>query len=160
MSTGSTNNVMVVLIAAHNEEACIVGTLQSLLTQHRKADRIVVAADNCTDRTFALASAVPGVIAFETEGNTAKKPGALNQAWRQYAKGADLVVSMDADTTLDPTALAEWEREFRENPKLGGCSAKFTMLVADHMSPFERLLVRLQRAEFARWTDLALKRHR
>ena len=120
----------------------------------------MVAADNCTDGTVELARSVPGVTVFETERNTAKKPGALNQAWRRYAADADLVVCMDADTTLGPLALADWEQEFDEDRTLGGCSAKFTMLAADGMTRFERLLVRLQRAEFSKWTDLALKRGR
>jgi biofilm PGA synthesis N-glycosyltransferase PgaC len=155
MSTG-----LVVLIAAHNEEHCIAATLRSLLRQERTPDRIVVAADNCTDATVAMARAVPGVTIFETTHNKAKKPGALNQAWRRFARDADLVVCMDADTTLDQTALGDWENEFRDDPTLGGCSAKFTMLAADGMTRREKLLVRLQRAEFAKWTDLALKRQR
>jgi biofilm PGA synthesis N-glycosyltransferase PgaC len=152
--------VLVVLIAAHNEEQSIVPTLRSLLEQHRAPDRIVVAADNCTDRTAEMARAVPGVTVFETVNNKAKKPGALNQASRRYATDADLVVCMDADTTLGPLALADWEQEFDDDRLLGGCSAKFTMIAGDGLSWFERMLVRLQRAEFSKWTDLALKRGR
>ena len=153
--------VLVVLIAAHNEEQSIVTTLRSLLEQHRAPDRIVVAADNCSDRTAELARSVPGVTVFETENNKAKKPGALNQAWRRFAaEDADIVVCMDADTTLGPLALADWEQEFDEDRFLGGCSAKFTMIAGDGMTWFEKLLVRLQRAEFSKWTDLSLKRGR
>ncbi len=152
--------MITVLIAAHNEEASIRGTLLAVLAQRRRADRIVVAADNCTDRTAAIAASLPGVIVFETHDNVAKKPGALNQAWHEYCGDADLVVCIDADTVLDPSGLGEWEQEFRWNPKLGGCSAKFTMLVNKQMTQRERLLVRLQRAEFAKWTDLAMKRDR
>jgi len=152
--------MIAVLIAAHNEEVSIRGTLLSVLGQKLKADRIVVAADNCTDRTAEIAASVPGVTVFETRDNAAKKPGALNQAWHQYCSDADLVVCIDADTVLDPMALSDWAQEFRWNQRLGGCSAKFTMLVTDEMTRRERLLVRLQRAEFAKWTDLAMKRGR
>lgn len=151
---------IVVLIAAHNEERSIVATLQCQLAQVRRPDRIVVAADNCTDRTAELARSMPGVTVFETEANRARKPGALNQAWRRYGADADLVVCIDADTLLEPTAVRDWEDEFVANPKLGGCSGKFTMLVDADMGPFARLLVRVQRAEFARWTDMALQRGR
>ncbi len=72
---------LVALVAAHNEEASIRATLLSLLRQDRRADRIVVAVDNSTDGTLAIARSVPGVTVFETEGHRAKKPGALNQAW-------------------------------------------------------------------------------
>lgn len=150
---------LVVLIAAHNEEASIVATLRSQLAQHRRADKIVVAADNCTDRTVVRARAV-GVTVLETRNNRDKKPGALNQAWQEHCQDADLVVCIDADTVLDPDALGAWEAEFLDNPNLGGCSAKFTMLVRGNMGPLQRLLVRVQRAEFAKWTDLALKRSR
>jgi biofilm PGA synthesis N-glycosyltransferase PgaC len=152
--------LIVVLIAAHNEEPSIVATLQSQLAQHRPADRIVVAADNCSDRTAELARSLPGVTVFETVGNQAKKPGALNQAWQEHCGDADLVICIDADTILDPSAIGEWETEFLADSTLGGCSAKFTMLVRDDMSWWQKLLVRIQRAEFAKWTDLALKRGR
>lgn len=151
---------IVVLIAAHNEERSIVATLESQLKQRRRPDRIVVAADNCSDRTAELARSRPGVTVYETEGNTAKKPGALNQAWRRHCGDADLVVCIDADTILEPTAIGDWEAEFVADPQLGGCSAKFTMLVDDRMSRRAKLLVRIQRAEFAKWTDLALRRGR
>jgi cellulose synthase/poly-beta-1,6-N-acetylglucosamine synthase-like glycosyltransferase len=151
---------VVVLIAAHNEQHCIKATLHALRAQHRKPERIVVAADNCTDRTVQRALKVKGVTVFETKDNHERKSGALNQAWRRFAKDADLVVCIDADTILEPTAIEEWEAEFNANPLLGGCSAKFTMLVTPGMSFSERLLVRLQRSEFSRWTDLALRRGR
>jgi poly-beta-1,6-N-acetyl-D-glucosamine synthase len=151
---------LVVLIAAHNEEHVIVATLRSVLAQERRPDRIVVAADNCTDATVAAARSVPGVTVFETEANGHKKSGALNQAWRRYAADADLVVCIDADTILDAQAVGDWESEFRGDPTLGGCSAKFTMLVSEEMTFSERVLVRLQRAEFSKWTDSALRRGR
>ena len=46
---------LTVLIAAHNEEECIGATLDSILAQERHIDHIVVAADNCTDRTVEIA---------------------------------------------------------------------------------------------------------
>jgi len=152
--------MLVVLVAAHNEEQSIVRTLESLVAQQRKANRIVVAADNCTDDTVALAKSVKGVTVFETKNNTDRKPGALNQAWRRYCKKAELVVCIDADTILEPNALGDWEAEFHANPILGGCSGKFTMLVDEGMTQSEKLLVRLQRAEFSKWTDVALRRAR
>lgn len=158
--TTRTRPFIVVLIAAHNEERSILETLQAQTAQLRTPDRIVVAADNCTDRTVELAGSVPGVTVFETVDNTAKKPGALNQAWRRYCQDADLIVCLDADTIVEPTAVGDWEAEFVDNPMLGGCSAKFTMLVREGMSGRQKLLVRIQRAEFAKWTDLALKRDR
>ncbi|MCL1801433.1 MAG: glycosyltransferase, partial [Promicromonosporaceae bacterium] len=46
-----------VLVPAHNEEASLPTTLKSLWGQSRPPDRIIVVADNCTDRTVELAKA-------------------------------------------------------------------------------------------------------
>jgi cellulose synthase/poly-beta-1,6-N-acetylglucosamine synthase-like glycosyltransferase len=119
----------------------------------------VVIADNCSDRTADIARTYP-VTVHETVGNRHRKSGALNQAWRLFevAERYDLLVGMDADTTLPPDALERWERELADHADVGGVSAKFTMLPADGDSRWQRLLVRMQKAEFSRWTDQALRR--
>ncbi len=173
---------LTVLIAAHNEEECIGATLDSILAQERSVDHIVVAADNCTDRTVEIArsrqaEAGPALIVYETVANTHKKPGALNQAWALTRQCTDLFVCIDADTVLPPNAVADWEAEFVRDDTLGGCSAKFTMLSTQemirlaeagivpasvgelpHQSFRERMWCRIQKAEFAKWTDTALSR--
>ncbi|MEJ7833865.1 MAG: glycosyltransferase family 2 protein [Nocardioides sp.] len=96
-----------VLIPAHNEEACLSATLSSLLSQSHRPGRIVVVADNCTDATVAIAERT-GVEVIESVNNVHKKAGALNQALRLILPGQadnDLVMVMDADTTLDPGFL-------------------------------------------------------
>src|SRR5690242_4123833 len=140
---------VVVLIPAHNEEASIGVTVQALLRQERIPDRIVVIADNCTDQTVAAASALrhEALIITETRNNRDKKCGGLNAAWRRYGMDADIVVCLDADTVLPPNAIGDWIGEFAAEPDLAGSSSKFTMLGT-------ALLVRLQRAEFAKWTDM------
>ena len=45
------------LVPAHNEALTIAATLQSLWSQTRPPDRVVVVADNCTDDTAELARA-------------------------------------------------------------------------------------------------------
>jgi cellulose synthase/poly-beta-1,6-N-acetylglucosamine synthase-like glycosyltransferase len=168
---------LTVLIAAHNEQESISATLDSVLAQERRADRVVVAADNCTDATVAIARAYEGVEVFETVENTHKKPGALNQAWLRTRKGTDLFVCIDADTILPPNALGGWEAEFKGDPLMAGCSAKFTMLSPQELSELaktgvvpdsagelpklgwrERMWCRVQKAEFAKWTDTAMTR--
>src|SRR5689334_4096127 len=69
-----------VLVPAHNESAQILATLEGLRDQTLPPTRTIVVADNCSDDTVALALAA-GAEVFETTGNTAKKAGALNQAW-------------------------------------------------------------------------------
>lgn len=151
---------VVVVVAAHNEEHVIAATCRALVAQDRPVVRVVVAADNCIDGTVAAARSVPGVTVFETENNSEKKSGALNQAWWRYGQDADVIVCVDADTILEPSAVGDWADEFVADPFLGGCSAKFTMLTSSEMGFGERLLVRLQRAEFSKWTDQALRRGR
>ncbi|WP_432543831.1 glycosyltransferase family 2 protein [Kineococcus sp. SYSU DK002] len=71
---------IVVLIPAHDEAAQLASTLRALQQQTRRPDRVVVVCDNCTDDTAVIARAA-GAEVFETEGNTDKKAGALNQAF-------------------------------------------------------------------------------
>ena len=116
-----------VLIAAHNEEESIRSTLESCLHQTLRANRVVLAADNCTDRTVEIARSIPGVEVFETIDNTHKKSGALNQGWERTKADTDLYITIDADTILPPNAIADWAAEFAD-PKVAGVSAKFTMM--------------------------------
>ncbi|SRR6266568_3845449 len=141
---------VVVLIPAHNEAGSVASTIEAQLQQKRIADKIIVISDNSTDNTYEIAKGYP-IIACRTKGNKHKKSGALNWAWRKYAQKADLVVCLDADTVLPDNAIQDWVREFRKNPTLGGSSSKFTMLGTP-------LIVRLQRAEFAKWTTTGLRR--
>ena len=96
-----------VLIPAHDEEAILGLTLESLARQTRRPDRVVVVADNCTDATVEVARA-HRVEVVETVGNTEKKAGALNQQLGRLlpqAEHRDVVMVMDADSTLAPEFL-------------------------------------------------------
>ena len=96
-----------VLIPAHNEEAILALTLESLAVQTRPPDRVVVVADNCTDATVEVARA-HAVEVFETVGNTEKKAGALDQQLDRvlpHVEPRDVVMVMDADSTLAPGFL-------------------------------------------------------
>lgn len=143
---------LAVLIPAHNEEASIGATVASVLAQTRQPDLFIVIPNGCADRTADVArDALDGAgLVIELPSLAHRKAEALNIAWSRYAQDADVVVCLDADTVLPANALADWERELRD-PRIGGSSSKFTMLGED-------LLTRLQRAEFARWTDSSLRR--
>jgi cellulose synthase/poly-beta-1,6-N-acetylglucosamine synthase-like glycosyltransferase len=136
---------VVVLVPAHNEESCIVGTLQSLMSQTRRPDRIVVIADNCTDATASIAAS-SGAEVFETIENTYKKAGALNQVLDRLVAtldGNDAVLVMDADSELNP----EWiERaEARLDKDYAACGGVFTGRSGG------RLVGMFQRNEYARY---------
>jgi biofilm PGA synthesis N-glycosyltransferase PgaC len=148
---------VVVLVPAYNEASSIGATLDGLMVQFRPADRIVVIPNGCSDSTAWEARKYP-VTVMELPRLEHRKSEALNRAWNEYAYDADVVICLDADTVLPPTALAAWAQEFatastRPGKPLGGSSSKFTM-----QDP--GVLSRLQKAEFATWTDVALRRGR
>lgn len=151
---------MLVLIPAHNEEATIAKTLDALLTQSRVPDRIVVIADNCTDGTETIARRYRGVTVMRTVDNADRKVGALNQAWRRWQAGYDVIAGIDADTQLAPDCLQQLEEELATTPRAGGIMARYTFDQRLGATPMARLLIRLQRLEFAGWTMDALQKNR
>lgn len=140
----------VALVPAYNEEASIGATIEALLAQTRVPDRIVVIPNGCTDNTADVARRYP-VTVMELPRLAHRKSEALNLAWNAYAKDADVVVGMDADTVLPPTSVADWIAELEADPTLGGSSSRFTMIQPG-------LLPRLQKHEFAAWTSTALRK--
>ncbi len=117
-----------VLIAAHNERLSIVDTLQSLGTQAGVSFEVLVASDGSTDGMDALLveryglRRVPGdVVAFAGEAGfplrllslpKEGKAAALNAALART--GAEVLVTLDADTTLEPDALCAMARAFSD----------------------------------------------
>ncbi|CAM3279927.1 glycosyltransferase family 2 protein [Nocardioides dubius] len=109
-----------VLVPAHNEESAIGATIDSLKAQSFPPSRIVVVADNCTDATVQIARG-RGVDVLETVDNSHKKAGGLNQALRQVLPDQgdnDLVMVMDADTTLDAGFLEVAARKMTDDRAL------------------------------------------
>ncbi|MEU1670945.1 glycosyltransferase [Streptomyces roseifaciens] len=99
---------IVALIPAHNEAERIAAALAALQRQERPPHRIVVAADNCTDDTTAIAR-TNGSTVLESQDNKHKKAGALNQALDSVLNdlvAADYVLVQDADTVLQPAFLS------------------------------------------------------
>jgi cellulose synthase/poly-beta-1,6-N-acetylglucosamine synthase-like glycosyltransferase len=136
-----------VLIPAHNEQAILATTIPELQSQRRPPDRIIVVADNCTDKTVEVAKSF-GVEVYETIDNTTKKGGALNQVIRQLLPGLgnnDILMVMDADTTLDPGFLAPAVARFEADRGLMAIGGIFKGY------PGEGLLGLFQRNEYDRY---------
>lgn len=115
------------LVPAHNEAVTIAATIDSLLSQVRPPDRILVIADNCTDATEQIARAA-GVDVLATVANTDKKAGGLNQALGRLlpeSTDQDLFLVMDADTVLSASFLAAAEQAFTAEPGLGAVGGLF-----------------------------------
>jgi poly-beta-1,6-N-acetyl-D-glucosamine synthase len=141
---------IVLLIPAHDEEAGIVATMRSVEAQTLPPTRRIIVSDNSSDRTVELASARPGWEVWETVGNTGRKGGALNQAWNRIdptLADRDYLVTMDADTVLDPHFIEAAHAKYRQRRTgrpLGGVCANFAGL------PLDTALGALQMMEYAR----------
>jgi cellulose synthase/poly-beta-1,6-N-acetylglucosamine synthase-like glycosyltransferase len=136
-----------VLVPAHNEEVTIAATLASLAAQFRAPDRVVVIADNCTDRTVAIARAA-GADVLETVHNRDKKAGGLNQAFARLLPAMapdDLVLVMDADTTLSGGFLRAAEAALAADVRLGAVGGLF------YGDPGGGLVGEFQRNEYHRY---------
>lgn len=142
------------LIPAHNEEKIVGQAVRALGEQTAPPDRIVVVADNCTDRTVPLVRGM-GVEVFVTEGNTHKKAGALNQALDHLLAELDdddFVFVQDADSVIFTDFLANARAWFGRRPNLGALGGTFRALPPDQdAGRWERLLWRVQDNEYARY---------
>ncbi|HVE98778.1 MAG TPA: glycosyltransferase family 2 protein [Mycobacteriales bacterium] len=148
----------VVLIPAHNEEEQIAAAIESVLAQTYRPALVVVVADNCTDRTIEIARQYP-VVVMETVGNTARKAGALNQAWQRYGQDARFVVTMDADTILDPHCLERMRDQMRAEHRIGGiCGRPLSKVPPAGMSTWNTLLWHLLALDFAAYDQTLVRR--
>ncbi|PYT41561.1 MAG: hypothetical protein DMG45_13040 [Acidobacteria bacterium] len=107
-----------VLIPAHNEESVIVQTVTSVLASDLKDLRIIVVNDGSADRTGELLdenfSRQPRVRIIHQVNRG--KAAALNLA--MSLADTDIVVTIDADTEIEPDAVSKLVRHFSD-PKVG-----------------------------------------
>ncbi len=122
---------LAVLISARNERAALPTTLDSVLAQSDAPERVIVIDDGSTDDTLAVlgerygvrfaeeaqlgeSSAVPSLTVLRKPNSG--KARSLNAALSLCK--TDLVVTLDADTVLEPDALAAARRAFGAHPDL------------------------------------------
>ena len=142
------------LIPAHDEEAVLGITLDSLAAQTRPPDRVLVIADNCTDATVDVARD-RGIQAVETLRNVDKKAGALNQQLSRLLPAAevhDVVMVMDADSTVSPDFLEVALGLLEQDPDLMAVGGLF------FGEEGGGLLGQLQRNEYARYQRVVARR--
>lgn len=145
---------LIALIPAHNEADSIATTLSSLMAQRPAPQRIIVVADNCTDETVEIARD-SGAEVFVTEGNTARKAGALNQALHVLlpaCTSSDVILVMDADTVLSSTYTATALDALERFPLLDAVGGLF------YGDPGGGLLGQLQRNEYLRYQGQIIHR--
>ena len=116
-----------VLIPAYNEQAAIVGTVTSVLAARYTPLEVIVVDDGSTDETGRLVeerfTSDPRVRLIRQSNHG--KPAALNRALSE-ARG-EIVVTIDADTWVDPDAIPLLVRDFAD-PKVGAVAGNVKVL--------------------------------
>lgn len=150
------------VIPAYNEEETIADVLTSLLAQTRLPDTIHVIVNNTDDDTADIARRFAGehhrtvrghefrtvVHVHDIGVNPDKKVGALNFGY-YVSRGADYVLGVDGDTTLDRHCVEWLEKEMVTDPRIGGLSAIYSFDKSKLKGAMARFLVAGQRAQFA-----------
>lgn len=110
-----------VVVCAYNEAAFIGPCLQSLLSQTRRPDEVLVVNNASTDQTAAIAAGTAGVRVVEEPRKglvRARETGRL-------AACGQLLVYIDADCRAPRTWLARVERRFERRPALVALSGPY-----------------------------------
>lgn len=104
-----------VIVPAHNEAHAVATVIGTLRAQDHPRMRVVLALDRCTDGTHEIAAnAIDDDPRFEIIPISECPPGwagKVNAVWTalhasEGAKGADLLLFIDADTELEPRCLS------------------------------------------------------
>ncbi len=116
-----------VLIPAYNEESVIVHTVRAALASGYPRLEVLVVDDGSTDRTADLVrknfSSDPRVRLLTQENHG--KPAALNHGLA-VANG-EIIVSIDADTIVDPEAIPRLVRHFAD-PNVGAVAGNVKVI--------------------------------
>ncbi len=112
---------MQVVVPAHDEEAGITETVKSLLAVDypAKAFRVLVVADNCSDRTAAMARLAGAAVVERHDSERRGKGHALRFAFDRVLaeSSAQAIVVVDADTVVSATLLAAFAARFAAGAK-------------------------------------------
>jgi biofilm PGA synthesis N-glycosyltransferase PgaC len=134
---------IVVIVPFLNEERYLPVMLRSMAAQTRPPDRLVLVDDGSSDRSPEIAASFADEQAYATVIRLPVRPRARDRLagapeWRAFLSGLaegggdhQVVAKMDADLELSPGALAEIERAFRDDPRLGMAGAYISALAAD-----------------------------
>lgn len=102
-----------VVVPAHNEEEGLPATLEALLTQTRRPQRIIVADDCSTDRTAEVAARYP--VSLSRSDVNRGKAWALSSVLARCE--TDLLLVVDGDTVLAPDFVERISEAFAD-PKV------------------------------------------
>ncbi len=97
---------LVVLVPAHDEETVLGATLAGLQNELRPRDRLLVIADNCSDRTAHIAREHQAEVLERKDDARRGKGYALSHGFDHLRSNPpDVVVVVDADCRVSPGAL-------------------------------------------------------
>ena len=117
-----------IVIPAHNEEAFISLTLQSLIAQTHLPKKVVVVNDNSTDKTaeivLAFAKENPFITLVNKTSSAVHLPGskviqAFHKGFESLDDNYDIIVKLDADLILPNNYFATIIRHFQKDPTIG-----------------------------------------
>jgi len=102
----------VVLMPAHDEAAGIAAAIDTVLPQLRGDDRLLVVADNCSDRTAAIATEHGAQVVERHDPDRRGKGYALDHGVRHLAAAPPaVVIVVDADCAVTPGSVDLLARE-------------------------------------------------
>jgi len=154
---------LTVLICARNERLVLPECLRALAAQTEPADEIIILDDGSTDNMVPWLTTEYDLVFDPGErdpmGHSRRWPSlhllrkpntgkaaSLNLGWR-VARG-EIVVTLDADTTIEPPALAALRDGFAEDPHLG--IAGGVLIPVCHRSSWAGFFQFYQTFEYAR----------
>jgi glycosyltransferase involved in cell wall biosynthesis len=118
----------VLMTAAHNEEADIERTIQSVLAQTIRPVRWLIVSDNSTDRTNEIVQRYADQHSFICFHRVTRAPGrdfaskiVALRSGEHLLQGAsyEFIGNMDADLSVEPTYFEDLMRQFEAHPRLG-----------------------------------------
>lgn len=137
-----------VIVAAHNEAAVLPITLDALFAQTRAPQQIVIADDGSSDGTAALLTQHYGLVDPGEGQLSAASPQHPTLRWLKLAHGGkaralnaallaiatDTVMTVDADTLLEPDACAAMIEAFGSEPELVAAAGLLTPVCGKSLS--------------------------
>lgn len=152
------------LVPAHNEAAQIGATIESLLAQTHTGTTIIVISDNSSDNTLEIAksyaSQYESVIALATVDNHDKKGGALNYGHRllcaTLSELPKFIMTMDADSVIDPNFIARAISVMKTDPKLGAVTGAVYGKRNVGQSLWQKALCWMQEIDYAHYAAARL----
>jgi glycosyltransferase involved in cell wall biosynthesis len=135
LNPGSLAVKYILITPAHNEEAFIEKTLESVCAQSSPPERWIIVDDGSTDRTAKIiakyAARYPWIEVIHRPQRLDRSFAAKVQAFnagleRVQSLPFDVIGNLDADLSFQPDYLEFLMRKFSEDPKLGVAGTPFT----------------------------------